>query len=58
MEIKRHQTRFNSYLLKEQTEIIVSQYDCEIFFNAIMKSNYPNKELQKAADQYKCLFSE
>jgi hypothetical protein len=45
MEVKRHQKRIDPYLFKGQTEIITSQHDGEIFFNANRKSNYPDKEL-------------
>jgi len=43
-------------IINENEQIIVSQRDSEIFFNAISNPSYPNKKLVKAVNEYKHLF--
>lgn len=43
--------------IKEQEQMLVSERDCEIFFNEIIKAKSPNKALIQAADKYKSHFS-
>jgi uncharacterized protein (DUF1778 family) len=39
-------------IIARNEKIIASQRDSEIFFNAIMQQVAPNKELQKASEEY------
>ena len=45
-------------IIMENERIIASQKDSEIFFDAITNPGAPNKELSKAADEFKALLSE
>ncbi len=44
-------------IILEQEQIIASQKDSEIFFNAIINSPKANKNLTKAANEYKSIIS-
>ena len=44
-------------IVSERERIIASQKDSEIFFDAVINPKSPNKELAKAADEFKALFS-
>jgi len=44
-------------IIKEREQVIASQKDSEIFFDAIMNPSKPNKNLSKAANDYKALLS-
>ncbi len=44
-------------IINQNDQIIASQRDSEIFFNAIINSDAPNEKLQHAADEYKYLLS-
>lgn len=44
-------------IIAERDRIIASKKDSEIFFNAIVNPNKPNKELLSAAKEFKSLFS-
>lgn len=44
-------------IMSEKERILASQKDSEIFFNAIMNPIAPNKELSKAANEFKALFA-
>ncbi len=44
-------------IIKEREQIIASQKDSELFFDAILNPKTPNEELMKAAKEYKTLFS-
>ena len=44
-------------IVSERERIITSQKDSEIFFDAVINPKSPNKELTKAADEFKALFS-
>jgi len=43
-------------IISERERVISSQKDSEIFFDAIINPKAPNKELLKAADDFKALF--
>lgn len=45
-------------IIAEKEQIIASEKDSEIFFNAIMNPIAPNEELSKAANEFKSLFAE
>ncbi len=42
-------------IIAEQEQILASQKDKEIFFDAIFNADVPNDELLKAADEFKNL---
>ena len=44
-------------IISEREQIIASQKDSEIFFDAVMNPKAPNEALTKAADEFKALFS-
>jgi uncharacterized protein (DUF1778 family) len=44
-------------IVSERERFIASQKDSEIFFDAVINPKSPNKELTKAADEFKALFS-
>lgn len=44
-------------IISERERIIASQKDSDIFFDAVMNPKAPNKELSKAADEFKAFFS-
>ena len=44
-------------IISERERVIASQRDSEVFFNAVTNPKAPNKELFKAADEFKALFS-
>lgn len=44
-------------IITKKEQILASKRDCEIFFEAITNPGMPNKELQKAAEQYKEIMS-
>lgn len=44
-------------IIAEREQIIASQKDSEIFFDAIFNPQSPNEELTKAAEDFKKLFS-
>lgn len=44
-------------IIEERERIIASNRDSEIFFNAIVNPDKPNKELLKAAKEFNSLFS-
>lgn len=44
-------------IITKKEQILASKRDCEIFFDAITNPGKPNKELQKAAQDYKDLLS-
>jgi len=44
-------------IISERERVIASQKDSEIFFDAIINPKAPNKELLKAVDDFKALFS-
>jgi len=44
-------------IISEREQIIESQRDSEIFFDAITNASKPNKNLTEAANEYKALFS-
>ena len=44
-------------IVSERERVIDSQKDSEIFFDAVINPKSPNKELTKAADEFKALFS-
>lgn len=43
-------------IITERERVLASQEDSEIFFEAIMNPQEPNKELVKAANEFKALF--
>lgn len=43
-------------IISERERIIASEKDSEIFFDAIANPKSPNKELTKAANEFKALF--
>ncbi len=45
-------------ILLESAQIIASQRDSELFFNAITQPDKPNQKLTEAAEEYKTLLSE
>lgn len=45
-------------IISERERIIASQKDSELFFNALLNPKSPNKELSKAADEFKALFNQ
>lgn len=45
-------------IIAESEQILASKRDREIFFDAITNPSKPNKELKKAAKEYKKLISE
>lgn len=45
-------------IVSESEQVLVSQRDSEIFFNAIMNPAKPNEALQAAANDFKSLLSE
>jgi len=44
-------------IISERERVIASQKDSDIFFDAVINPKAPNKELFKAADEFKALFS-
>lgn len=40
-------------IIQEHEKILVSQKDCELFFDEITHPKKPNKSLRKAYDEYK-----
>lgn len=44
-------------IISERERVIASQKDSEVFFNAVTNPKAPNKELLKAAEEFKALFS-
>lgn len=44
-------------IIDERERIITSQKDSEVFFDALANSKAPNKELLKAANDFKAFFS-
>ena len=44
-------------IISERKRVVASQKDREIFFDAILNPKAPNKELSKAANEFKALFS-
>ncbi|WP_336070284.1 DUF1778 domain-containing protein [Mesoflavibacter sp. CH_XMU1404-2] len=44
-------------IISERERIIASEKDSEIFFDAIANPKSPNKELIKAANEFKALFA-
>ncbi len=44
-------------IIKEKEQIIASEKDSQIFFNAITKPNKPSKALKKALDDYNAFVS-
>jgi uncharacterized protein (DUF1778 family) len=44
-------------IISERERVVASQKDSEIFFDAIINSAAPNKELLKATDEFKALFA-
>ncbi len=45
-------------IISESERIIASEKDRDIFFDALINPKNPNKELVKAADEFKALFSQ
>lgn len=45
-------------IISERERVIASQKDSEIFFNAVIDPISSNKELVKAANEFKALFSQ
>ena len=45
-------------IMKEKEQIIVSEWDNEIFFQAVFKAATPNNSLRQAVENYKSEFSE
>lgn len=45
-------------IIEEKEQVLASEKDSEIFFNTIMHPGKPDKELIKAAREYKKLFAE
>ena len=45
-------------IIKEKEQIIASERDSKIFFNALTKTNKPNKALTDALNDYKAYTSE
>ena len=45
-------------IILEREQVIASQKDSEIFFDAITKPSKPNQKLTEAANDYKSLFSD
>lgn len=43
-------------IVSERERIIASQKDSEIFFDVVINPKSPNKELTKAADEFKAFF--
>jgi uncharacterized protein (DUF1778 family) len=43
-------------IIAERERVIASQKDSKVFFDAITNPEAPNKELSKAADEFKALF--
>jgi len=44
-------------IISERERVIASQKDSKVFFDAVMNPKQPNKELVKAANEFKALFS-
>ncbi len=44
-------------IISERERVIASQKDSEIFFDAVLNPQTPNKELFKASEEFKSLFS-
>ena len=44
-------------IILEREQVIASQKDSEIFFDAITNSSKPNQKLTEAVNEYKTLFS-
>lgn len=44
-------------IISERERIIASQKDSQIFFDAVINPKAPNKELFKAANEFKAIFS-
>ena len=44
-------------IISERERVIASQKDSEIFFDAVINPKSPNKELVKAAEEFKVLIS-
>ncbi len=45
-------------IIEENEQIITSQKDSEIFFDALTKEYFPNEKLSQAAEDYKTMMSE
>jgi len=45
-------------IIEENTKVIASQRDSEIFFNALTSDYKPNEKLSRAAEDFKTLLSE
>ncbi len=45
-------------IIEENEQIIASQKDSEIFFDALTKEYFPNEKLSQAAEDYKTMMSE
>ncbi len=45
-------------IIEENEQIIASQKDSEIFFDALTKEYFPNAKLSQAAEDYKTMMSE
>jgi len=45
-------------IIRENEQIIASERDCRIFFEAITHPASPNEALRRAADKYNSYFSE
>lgn len=43
-------------IITENERIIASQQDAELFFEAVLNSKAPNKELRKVADEFNAIF--
>ncbi|MCF8298419.1 MAG: DUF1778 domain-containing protein [Saprospiraceae bacterium] len=39
-------------IIKEKEQILLSEKDKEIFFNAVLSNNEPSEKLKKAAEKY------
>lgn len=44
-------------IISERERIVASQKDSELFFEAVLNPKTPNKDLYKAADEFKALFT-
>lgn len=45
-------------IISERERVIATEKDSEIFFDAVLNPKSPNKDLSRAADEFKTLFSE
>ncbi|EIJ38013.1 MULTISPECIES: type II toxin-antitoxin system TacA family antitoxin [Galbibacter] len=44
-------------IISERERVVASQKDSELFFEAVLNPKTPNKDLSKAADEFKALFT-